>query len=99
MKSKSIVINSLLDKKKLTIAELERKLLLKKNTISSIIQRNSRLSQDFLSKCLTSFPDLNPVWLITETGDMFSPNYTLTDSQISIASEIPTSIHHTRPEK
>ena len=67
----SEIINALLDKENINISELERKIDLKKNTIHSIIRRNYKISQDFLCKCLKSFPELNPEWLITEEGDMY----------------------------
>lgn len=67
----SKIINALLEKEKINISELERKIDLKRNTIHSIIRRNYKISQDFLRKCLKSFPELNPEWLITEEGEMY----------------------------
>jgi hypothetical protein len=67
----SKIINDLLDKENINVSELERKIDLKKNTIHSMVRRNSKISQDFLCKCLKKFPELNPEWLITEEGDMY----------------------------
>lgn len=67
----SQIIKALLDKENINISELERKIDLKRNTIRSVMQRNYKISQEFLCKCLKGFPELNPEWLVTEEGEMY----------------------------
>jgi hypothetical protein len=79
----SKIINALLEKEKINISELERKIDLKRNTIHSIIRRNYKISQDFLRKCLKCFPELNPEWLITEEGEMYKSQIQQVDDYLT----------------
>jgi hypothetical protein len=84
------IIKSLLEKEKINISELERKIDLKKNTIHSIMQRKYKISQDFLRKCLKSFPELNPEWLITEEGEMYKSQIQRIDDYLTSSAPCTT---------
>lgn len=66
-----MILKDLIDEKKLSIAEFERKIGVKSPTISKIIDRNSKISQEILYKCIIAFPELNPMWLLSGKGDMY----------------------------
>lgn len=80
-----MILKELIEEKKITIAEFERKIGVKSPTISKIIERNSKISQDILYKCIIAYPELDPMWLLSGKGDMYKvKEYEIPDELMEI---------------
>ena len=58
-----------------------------KSTIEKAIRANTNLRSDILAKIIEVFPEINPKWLLTGTGEMLKKNIAttpmITDSYVN----------------
>lgn len=85
-------VKKIIDRKGFTIMGFEKEIGAGNNTIGTSIKRNSNFSSSILSKILTKYPDVNPGWLLTGTGDMFI-NYTPAVSRSKKEHSVPFYVH------
>lgn len=71
----------LIESKGLKMASFERKLGLRRNSISQVLRRNTEIKADIVAKILETFPDVSAEWLLLGKGPM---------SQIDESGEITT---------
>lgn len=64
-------IKELINRKNLNISSFERSIGVGNNTIGTILNRNSNVSGEILSKILNHFTDVSADWLITGKGEMY----------------------------
>ncbi|MBC6997413.1 helix-turn-helix transcriptional regulator [Cytophaga sp. FL35] len=55
---------------KTNISAFEKRCDLSNNSIGAALRRNTSLKDDTLNKILDSYPQINPIWLLTGNGDM-----------------------------
>lgn len=70
MDSIALRIKELIEFKKLNISSFEKKIGAGNNSIGTIINRNSNVSGQILSKILISFKDVSADWILTGNGEM-----------------------------
>ena len=63
-------IKELIEFKKMNISSFEKKIGAGNNSIGTLINRNSNVSGQILSKILNTFEDVSSDWLLTGKGDM-----------------------------
>ncbi|MCH2197102.1 helix-turn-helix transcriptional regulator [Kordia sp.] len=73
----------------MSINEFEKKINVSNNTIGSAIRRKSEFKSDVLNKVLDTFPNINPIWLLTGKGSIQSNN----ESEYLTKEKIPNLIN------
>jgi len=63
-------VKQIIDSKGFSIMGFEKEIGAGNNTIGTSIKRNSNFSSSILSKILNRYPEINPGWLLTGTGEM-----------------------------
>lgn len=64
-------IQHILLDKKLSASKFAEKLEVQPSGISHILSGRNKPGMDFIVKCLTVFPDINPEWFVLGTGPMY----------------------------
>lgn len=59
---------------KTNISSFEKQCDLSNNSIGAALRRNTSLKDDTLNKILRTYPQINPIWLLTGNGDMLINN-------------------------
>lgn len=70
MDSIALRIKELIEFKKMNISSFEKKIGAGNNSIGTLINRNSNVSGQILSKILNSFEDVSSDWLLTGKGEI-----------------------------
>ena len=70
-------IKEFINYKKISVRKFEMALGMSNGTIHNAVAKGSSISSQWISKIALQFPDINPVWLVTGTGNMLNPEENL----------------------
>lgn len=101
-------IQHILLDKKLSASKFAEKLEVQPSGISHILSGRNKPGMDFIVKCLTVFPDINPEWFVLGTGPMYrsatgigsvdkqatSLSLLLDETSMASAASTDTIVHH-----
>jgi transcriptional regulator with XRE-family HTH domain len=59
------------DKSRIPKTEIEKKIGVSNGFVGKIVNGKSSFSVDILERIITEFPNLNPLWLVEGSGQMF----------------------------
>ncbi|MCQ2208569.1 MAG: hypothetical protein MJZ02_10175 [Paludibacteraceae bacterium] len=65
-------IKSYISYKKLSVRKFEQALGMSNGTIHNAVVKGSSISSQWLTKMTETYPDLNPIWLVTGNGEMLN---------------------------
>ena len=63
-------IRDIIDHYNLSVSAFEKSIDLSNNSIQIALKRKASVKDTVLNKILETYPDINPVWLLTGKGDM-----------------------------
>lgn len=77
-------IKAYISYKKMSVRKFEQALGMSNGTIHNAIVKDSSISSQWLTKMTETFTDLNPVWLVTGTGNMLNKKAPIEPTQTQV---------------
>lgn len=74
-------LKQIIDKSDLSVNAFARRVDVPQTTLSNMIKRGTEPSTKTINAVLSAFPDINPDWLLTGSGEMYTDRPSTTDNK------------------